>query len=220
MTEPTRDELAEQYATALSVITELRGERDAARRPLARLIKWVNDRALEPIDDPDRAVDRAIFLLPDACGDDHHVGGRPDDCFACLASVTTADLDWLHKLVNIRVGKVREYGNRNSWTCERCKVALWTVDVDEGVTPMIIACRVDGCGGEAVSACYRVGGPGAAPPATHRWVRPRSLARLEPGDRQHVEAGGLILEEIPETERASVDELLETASRQEGADVR
>ncbi len=222
--EVVRPDLADDHDQLVGILDEVRTERNTFRGLLARLAKWLSMRSLDPVTLHD-AVDRAIELLPEACGDDHHVGDKPDDCYACLAVVTTNDIEWLRDLANVRLAKNRQRGNVNSWTCKTCGAVLWCVDHDEGVTPMIVLCQDESCGGEAVSAFYQVGLPGAAPPPTHRWIRPRSLAGLDPGTRQHVVQGGLVLEEIPERERsepaaAPVEELLGSGSRREGADIR
>ncbi len=163
-----------------------------------RLMTWLNDRVLDPVTTPTAAVDLALQLLPEACGEDHDVGDKPDECYACLAFVRQRDIDWLRALVNNDRRNRRAYGKINRYTCKICEDVCWTIDVDEGVTPMMIDCRMTaGCGGLAVSACYKVGEPGQAGKPTHRWVRPMSLVGLESHAVDHVEFGGLILEEIP-----------------------
>lgn len=66
-----------------------------------------------------------------------------------------------------------------------------TIDREPGVTPFIIGCP--DCGGEAQSSMYRV--PANLDP-THEWYRPDSLDGLKPGERDHVERGGLLLRPI------------------------
>lgn len=44
----------------------------------------------------------------------------------------------------------------NVWTCEECGKKHVCCDVDDGVTPFMIACRNPGCDGTAYSAFYRV----------------------------------------------------------------
>ena len=44
----------------------------------------------------------------------------------------------------------------NQYTCRDCKESTVTVDVDEGVTPMFLACRATpDCKGTMASAMYR-----------------------------------------------------------------
>lgn len=71
------------------------------------------------------------------------------------------------------------------------KHATWTRNADEGTTPFIIRCPA--CGAEAQSQFYRV--PQDAP-VSHEWYRPSNLQGLSPGEREHVQRGGLLLRQI------------------------
>lgn len=96
----------------------------------------------------------------------------------------------------------------NAYYCEDCHGYVVTEDVDEGVTPMFLACRVKGdvtdpandCKGSMKSMMYPAqpwpekDGYGQAIPTepTWEWFRP-SLDGLTGGMRDHVERGGLDL---------------------------
>lgn len=88
-------------------------------------------------------------------------------------------------------------GRRNVYTCPAGH-ELATVDVDEGVTPMLVKCRTAGCDELARSAFYRVDQT-VAP--THEFYRPNGSEtnRLDRDTRYHVEQGGLLLREIART---------------------
>ena len=81
----------------------------------------------------------------------------------------------------------------NIYTCRKCGQETVTVDVDEGVTPFIIFCKVTkGCNGHAQSSMYRVP-PETADRATHEWYKPPTMKGLTLAEREHVERGGLLL---------------------------
>lgn len=93
----------------------------------------------------------------------------------------------------------------NSYECHNCGQAISTVDLDEGVTPYMIPCvawdRVPGapkCKGPMKSDFYRPK-PGR-PAAQYEWYKPtpEQTAKLDPGMREHVEAGGLMLRHFSE----------------------
>lgn len=102
-------------------------------------------------------------------------------------------------------------GEKNAYWCERCRGYVVTVDVDEGVTPMFLACRVKGeprapgndCTGTMRSMMYPDepwptedghGTPIPTEPA-YEWFRPTlQWARRQGADTLlHVKNGGLIL---------------------------
>lgn len=113
---------------------------------------------------------------------------------------------------------------KNVYTCELCSGHIVTVDREKGVTPFLIACRVNPhdaklltnednlslpelqkldktrkCRGEMHSAFYRVRPD--CPPATWEWYRPTGddYTRLsEFTRRDHVDKGGLLLRPIKE----------------------
>lgn len=95
-------------------------------------------------------------------------------------------------------------GRINGWLCDDCGVVTYCVHVDDGVTPMFLACRAEGvepagaeCKGMGKSLMY----PRAAPPAhvvaavRWEWYAPDAAERttLEGGLAEHVAQGGLLL---------------------------
>ncbi len=80
----------------------------------------------------------------------------------------------------------------NQYTCRTCGGVITTVDRDEGVTPMMLACRATkDCTGSMMSSMYRV-----APYLTAgwEWYKPAKLPKGEM--RDYVESGGLMLRKI------------------------
>lgn len=101
---------------------------------------------------------------------------------------------------------------KNAYWCEACHGYVVTIDVDEGVTPMFLACRVKGdpsdpgndCKGMSQSMMYPkepwpetdgYGNPIPTEP-TWEWFKPADPSKLPPGMREHVEKGGLDLRPI------------------------
>lgn len=102
-------------------------------------------------------------------------------------------------------------GEKNAYYCDTCANYVVTIDVDDGVTPMFLACRALGdpeevtntCGGMMRSMMYppepwpEHDGYGEAIPTepTWEWYQPDpvELAGVEDGVREHVELGGLLL---------------------------
>jgi hypothetical protein len=85
-------------------------------------------------------------------------------------------------------------GKLNRYTCRECGGAFVTIDRDDGVTPFMTGCQMRvGCKGPAQSALYRVE---QSLRPTHEWYRPTVLEHLRPGERQHVEMGGLLLRRV------------------------
>ena len=83
-------------------------------------------------------------------------------------------------------------GQMNTYTCRSCGAAISTVDLDDGVTPFLIGCKMsDGCKGMMQSAMYRPRND--APPAQWEWFKPTDLKGYSDEMRDHVEAGGLVL---------------------------
>lgn len=81
-------------------------------------------------------------------------------------------------------------GRINVYTCRTCGDERITIDIDKGVTPMLLDCLK--CGGDAVSAWYRVD---QALNPEWEWYRPtkRQIKRMPKGWRHHYEQGGLDL---------------------------
>jgi hypothetical protein len=106
---------------------------------------------------------------------------------------------------------------KNAYYCEECRGYIVTIDRDEGVTPMFLACRVKGdpadasndCKGTSRSMMYppepwpEKDGFGKAIPTepTWEWYAPDSderkrLRRHDPGTFDHVDRGGLLLRPV------------------------
>lgn len=45
---------------------------------------------------------------------------------------------------------------KNIYNCQKCGAKIQTGNRDQGVTPMMIGCRTDGCDGSAMSSMYMV----------------------------------------------------------------
>jgi hypothetical protein len=109
-------------------------------------------------------------------------------------------------------------GARNAYYCPSCRGLTLTITVDEGTTPMFLACRraglepdVNECKGSAASLMYppetffrlidathsEVGQPPDqwVPTADWEWYRPHGvdLLKLSAEMREHVDRGGLVL---------------------------
>lgn len=90
-------------------------------------------------------------------------------------------------------------GRKNIYRCAACGGETITVDVDDGTTPMLLACRASGdigqCKGRAVSAMYEVD-PDVEP--AWEWYLPSlKNARRKGADvLAHVQLGGLLLRAI------------------------
>jgi hypothetical protein len=93
-------------------------------------------------------------------------------------------------------------GKKNAYQCRKCGKYTITVDVDEGVTPMLLGCRADGsleptCEGQAVSMFYPPEPwPDDVPTEPQfEWFRPTGAEydALSPEMKEHVDKGGLDL---------------------------
>lgn len=88
----------------------------------------------------------------------------------------------------------------NVYTCGTCGGFTVTIDVHEGVTPFLLACRASGrpgdCGGMAESSFYPKGPiPTHIPPPQWEWYTPSEgeYRRLNRDMREHVDKGGLCI---------------------------
>jgi len=84
-------------------------------------------------------------------------------------------------------------GQINQYTCRECDRNIVTIDVDEGVTPFMLACRAtDGCKGMMVSGMYRVD---QTLKPQFEWYQPtpKKIKKLNPEMRDHCERGGLLI---------------------------
>lgn len=88
----------------------------------------------------------------------------------------------------------------NTYTCSAGHVMV-TRDIDEGVTPMFVACP--SCEFSAKSAFYRVE-PGLTP--SHEWYKPKHPERLRADLREHVVAGGLVLRQIGQPDETEAED--------------
>lgn len=89
-------------------------------------------------------------------------------------------------------------GRENAYRCRDCGGLTVTIDVDDGVTPMFLACRASGregdCPGTAGSMMYPQGPrPAHIPEPAWEWFRPRTVQGLDAETRDHVQRGGLLL---------------------------
>lgn len=88
-------------------------------------------------------------------------------------------------------------GRKNIYVCEECRGHIVTMDLEDGVTPFLIGCQVtEECSGMMKSSMYRVYDQSMK--AGYFWAKPESLDDLSPGERAHVENGGLLLNEAPD----------------------
>ena len=89
-------------------------------------------------------------------------------------------------------------GKINQYVCPKCRHVTTTIDRDAGVTPFLLDCKGMKCGGgynmHSLGYGKRVD-PEATP--THEWYRPGTLDEVsDPGVREHVLNGGLLLRPI------------------------
>jgi hypothetical protein len=88
-------------------------------------------------------------------------------------------------------------GKKNIYTCDKCGGHIVTVDVDDGVTPFMLACKVaEECEGTMRSSLYRVFDQSMK--ASHEWYRPTPATggRLSASQLDHVMKGGLLLRAV------------------------
>jgi len=84
--------------------------------------------------------------------------------------------------------------NKNAYTCGACGGQIITVDLAEGVTPFMLACKATpGCSGLMRSAFYSID---QTLVAAWEWYRPRSLHKFTPEMKSHIRAGGLVLRKV------------------------
>lgn len=88
-------------------------------------------------------------------------------------------------------------GKKNIYECPKGHQTV-TVDVDDGVTPMMLRCRQKAdekhnCTEMARSSFYSVD---QLLTAEYEWYKPASLKGLNSAEREHVKRGGLLLRKI------------------------
>jgi len=113
-----------------------------------------------------------------------------------------------------------ERGEINGYRCDKCGKTTMTIHIDDGVTPMFLACRAGGlepgpatCGGQGTSMMYP---SGPLPPAYKadllrygwEWFKPDviSLRRESVAMQEHVLRGGLMLRRLTDAGRELVTE--------------
>lgn len=80
-------------------------------------------------------------------------------------------------------------GKKNIYTCQKCGMAVVTIDMDDGVTPFMLDCRATkDCDGIMHSAFYSV--PQRLEP-DFEWFKPKSIEGYSPEMQRHLEMGGL-----------------------------
>ena len=78
----------------------------------------------------------------------------------------------------------------NAYTCKTCGESIVTKDVDEGTTPMMLACRAtEECEGTMESHMYR--GVTGEPDFVWRKPSAKEYGEAGPDMRQHFDLGGL-----------------------------
>ena len=104
-------------------------------------------------------------------------------------------------------------GERNAYYCDACRGYVVTIDLDGGVTPMFLACRVAGepgdanpCDGTMSSMMYPplpwpdtdANGTPIPTEPTWEWYRPEKteLTAMSPNTIEHVANGGLLLRRV------------------------
>jgi hypothetical protein len=98
---------------------------------------------------------------------------------------------------------MRTHPRENVYTCRKCGGFTVTVDLDEGITPYLLACRASGkhgdCPGMAESSGYPIGPrPKHIPDPQWEWYKPGELELREasPELRDYALHGGLFLRRL------------------------
>lgn len=102
--------------------------------------------------------------------------------------------------------KVQQYidqhnsaGHYNGYRCRTCNTIYVTLDIDSGVTPMLMRCfATEDCDGQAISLGYPSGAlPSELGQPVLEWYRPASLRGLNPEMVDHLKQGGLMHRPAP-----------------------
>lgn len=99
--------------------------------------------------------------------------------------------------INAEIGDKQGFKNKiNGWICERCRKVHVCIDVDSGITPFIIKCKMtQSCNGIAYSCMYRLV---TNLPPQFEWYRPKPEENFEGNSAliEHINRGGLIIRDI------------------------
>ena len=89
-------------------------------------------------------------------------------------------------------------GQVNTYVCETCKEEIATINLNTGVTPFTISCRIESCPGYMRSGFYRL--PKGSITVRYAWFRPctAEFAKLPIETQEHILTGGLILRLLSE----------------------
>lgn len=114
-----------------------------------------------------------------------------------VAAVATPEYMTKEKLEAIlKVNEDKNYAHRGKaliYHCDTCGESINTLYVDNGVTPIAMRCRTDGCGEKAVA----IGRPHEPTVIIwYEWYRPdtnRGRFSEDPDENTHIMKGGLLL---------------------------
>ena len=91
-----------------------------------------------------------------------------------------------------------EKGWVNGYHCDDCRDIIWTITADAGTTPMLLACRSkENCRGTMHSTWGRQPFPIEELHIRWEWFMPDDFSSYGEDMRQHLEAGGLDLRQVP-----------------------
>ena len=98
-------------------------------------------------------------------------------------------------------------GAINVYVCQECRMAVSTINLACGVTPMLTPCVVDECKGDMTSVNYDIkhvlnGAKISGLRVSHAWYRPKPSLMMG-HDLKHVLKGGLVLDMLDLACRAS-----------------
>lgn len=86
----------------------------------------------------------------------------------------------------------------NGYQCDGCRDSIWTIIADAGTTPMLLACRSKKeCQGTMHSTWGRTPYPVEELHIRWEWFKPNDFSSYDEAMRDHLEAGGLELRQIP-----------------------
>lgn len=101
-------------------------------------------------------------------------------------------------------------GKKNAYVCGKCGRVIITKDIDQGVTPFGIRCRllVEGkpCNGTATSKFYQLTEAEQAAQPKYHWYRPKEVRHLSRPEREHVKQGGLLLRPAKQSTKLTLEQ--------------